>query len=941
MKKISVIIAAYNAQQYLDQTMVSILNQSMDLGDYEVIIVDDGSTDETPDILRRYEKDYDAVHVISKENGGPSSARNLGLDHASGEYIYFLDADDIVDTHALEYLYNTLKTNDADLVIAKYDYFDQYGTIEIEELDDLVLKKDINILDSDILRTFALWNKMFSSRIIKEHHIRFAPVSYSEDGVFLMEYIFYCRKITGLDHVVLHYRRFYGDNSNAITSSISSQKIRDYVEAHRLIIDGVANRISGMFPQYDSFEKLMEENGDIHQYMNFLCRKELQILIDRFYAAFWKISNEDRRIIAEEIRQRLSMTDIDNITQLTERFPFMPLPTVHVEVAEVLEHALYTMVLYGDKSDKDSFLSCLKTLCNQNLLYYKIIIPVKMEVVVKEEGLEQENIIYIDCGTEPELFNKALSGATTPYIMFCSSRMLYAKNILRIAFNQLSLSRPDFAVYSVLYNSFGISQPTSLSRLFKTSISGGLRYGDHLHLDGIFGNKIFLVSFFRERLPDFDFNSENGIERVFRQGAYKIYENCSIYFDGSDDEYTEYVTTPKTKEYIESTLAEGPDDLNCQDLKINKETTALKLLILEKESREYYLLDKFLKYSKKRIINRVLFFSIRADNKLEGNAKALYPYIKGRKKICASRLPHDEKTVEKMIKLIMTSKVIITDDYVKYLRYFPLRPEQRVIQLWHACGVFKMFGRRGTNLSLPIDMATHAQYNLVAVSSDSIRTVYADAFDIDLKKVKALGSPRTDTFFDPKYKKKVCGRVFRAHPEFMNKSIIVYAPTFRDMGCDRSEFHPELDFDLMSKELGENKELIICPHPIMKNKILDKEYSNIHVMRDFSTNDYMLISDKLITDYSSVIFEYALLNKPIAFFCYDLDIYDRGFYLRYPDDLPGEVYTNQTELMSFINGSDSFAGSDRRELFIEKYMSACDGHSCERIAKIVNTYMGR
>ena len=106
-----------------------------------------------------------------------------------------------------------------------------------------------------------------------------------------------------------------------------------------------------------------------------------------------------------------------------------------------------------------------------------------------------------------------------------------------------------------------------------------------------------------------------------------------------------------------------------------------------------------------------------------------------------------------MTEVILTSKVIVTDDYVKYLRYFPLRPEQRVIQLWHACGAFKKFGQRGTNMSLPEDRATHAQYNLVCVSGENLPSIYADAFDVNYNKVKALRCPRTDEYFNKRNKK--------------------------------------------------------------------------------------------------------------------------------------------------------------------------------------------
>lgn len=171
------------------------------------------------------------------------------------------------------------------------------------------------------------------------------------------------------------------------------------------------------------------------------------------------------------------------------------------------------------------------------------------------------------------------------------------------------------------------------------------------------------------------------------------------------------------------------------------------------------------------------------------------------------------------------------------------------------------------------------------------------------------------------------------------KFVIIYAPTFRDVGRDRTVFQPELDFDRLSEALLPEQELLICPHPIMKKAILPKQYRNIREIRDFSTNDLMFVSDMLITDYSSVIFEYALLRKPIAFFCYDLTTYNRGFYLNYPEDLPGDVYETQEALTEYLRHPDEQTISEKYDKFLEKYMSGCDGHSCERIAELINEYM--
>ena len=140
--KVSVIVAAYNAEKYVTETMESLANQSID--DYEIIVVNDGSKDHTIDILRDYESRYDNITVVDKENGGPSSARNCGLDLAKGEYVYFFDADDVLELDALEALYERAKEKKADLVIAKYDIFNRFQTFAVNGINDLVQMEKID-----------------------------------------------------------------------------------------------------------------------------------------------------------------------------------------------------------------------------------------------------------------------------------------------------------------------------------------------------------------------------------------------------------------------------------------------------------------------------------------------------------------------------------------------------------------------------------------------------------------------------------------------------------------------------------------------------------------------------------------------------------------------------------------------------------------------------
>ena len=426
---------------------------------------------------------------------------------------------------------------------------------------------------------------------------------------------------------------------------------------------------------------------------------------------------------------------------------------------------------------------------------------------------------------------------------------------------------------------------------------------------------------------------------------------------------------------------------------------------------------------------QVLFYTIRDDGRLEGNASALYPYIKGRKVIAARRLPHPGSYQLKMFWEIMRSRVIVTDDYVRYLRYFPLRKDQKVIQLWHACGAFKKFGRYGTNLKESVDLASHAQYDLVCVSGRAVRDIYADSFGIDREKVRALGAPRTDIFFDREKQEQVREAVYARYPQLRGRRVVLYAPTFRDSAAaaaaqrpadaapvymsardeavapaqhdgdeaalalaqqkvdnvaaapaqhdgdeaalalaqqnvdsaaaapaqqnggeaatgaavsaaaGRAVFRPELDFDRLSEHLPDDMVFLVRPHPIMTAPVLTKTYDNVLEVRDLPTNDLMFVSDLMVTDYSSVIFEYSLLKKPMLFYCYDLDSYDRGFYLKYPDDLPGDVLRTQAELEERLSSDDLSRLGDGYEEFAERYMSACDGKSSRRIADIINRYM--
>ena len=168
---ISVVVPIYNVQDYIRECIESIVNQTYE--NLEIILVDDGSTDSCPQICDEYGEKFTIIHVIHKENGGLSDARNVGTECAQGEYIFYLDGDDYLDANALSEMLQTLIDFKADLVVGNYYY--SYSTHEVmaeTKFSDFVTPLDnfagMEALVSGKIQNFA-WGKLIRSDIAKKH----------------------------------------------------------------------------------------------------------------------------------------------------------------------------------------------------------------------------------------------------------------------------------------------------------------------------------------------------------------------------------------------------------------------------------------------------------------------------------------------------------------------------------------------------------------------------------------------------------------------------------------------------------------------------------------------------------------------------------------------------------------------------------------------------
>lgn len=336
--------------------------------------------------------------------------------------------------------------------------------------------------------------------------------------------------------------------------------------------------------------------------------------------------------------------------------------------------------------------------------------------------------------------------------------------------------------------------------------------------------------------------------------------------------------------------------------------------------------------------NRALFITVRANGKLLENAKAVYDALDCDKVVFAHMGPQTQKQNLQAYYLLLTSKVVVTDDYLRYLREIKLRKNQKVFQLWHACGAFKKFGLDApSKLTYEQEKATHAQYDAVAVTSEGCRRHYAKALGIDEEKCIATGLPRTDKLFT--HAPDMRDAVYKRHPEFEGKTLYLYCPTFREINGVRVEYNPAIDWDSLSANLAPDEVFVIRRHPMMKYSLINNTYNNIFDLSDESTLELTAASAVIITDYSSVIYDALLLGVPPVFYCPDYKEYDRGFYFSFPDDLPGEMLSSSEELLSAIRRTKENPPVDRIEKFRNGQMGACDGNSSERVAEIIRNWM--
>ena len=296
---ISIIVPVYNAEEYLDKCLSSILSQ--DFHSYEVILVDDGSTDASPLICDRYSATDPRFRTIHKSNGGVSSARNSGIRLAKGEYVMFLDSDDRLTPSALRELYT--QASGADFVIGGFSILIDralstvispsqtrlYNEDELSQFWDESLGRTSRSLDSP-------WCKLYKRSLLKSSRLFFAEnLSYAEDKLFVYNYLLACRSVATVSSVVYEYIVRSGSLGSDMVSDSHLKQLRTFLPLYSDVLLKLSARFSGSTKLQRQYHRDLI-GCYVCRALNIFARRRTPLLTEEYISFLYGLMDADRQI---------------------------------------------------------------------------------------------------------------------------------------------------------------------------------------------------------------------------------------------------------------------------------------------------------------------------------------------------------------------------------------------------------------------------------------------------------------------------------------------------------------------------------------------------------------------------------------------------------------------------------------------------------------------
>ena len=938
--EISVIFAAHNEAQGLRNALDSIKNQTFK--NFEVIMIDALSTDESAKIMKSYCSDKRFSFFELSENS-ISAARNLGLEKAQGKYVAFSGANVIFTKNLLAGMFESSERADADLCVAKMASSDIYGKHEFASTGILLKRKRTTKFDTDLIWNPSVTNKLFLRKRIEELNLRFSSFGKAREAAFSIPFAFE-------SNVIVCSSKGAASFIIPVSNEGAAQfPIEHYLDAYRLIMKKAEKAFENEKASASSdFDRKELEYLRVC-YLDQVLLKEITVLLYSYYRHFWTLEESEIKKYSEIISSLIEGLSKSGKKALFEKnrdiFFSGKLLSSKKEMAE---NPRVTVCI--GKSERHGHLHeqrlkiQVESIFNQTMPCFELLVDKRLEDIFPPEWKNMPNVRFLEASCLGEFKDTALEESKTDYIMYQDGFARLNPKILMRHYCALSTrekygfsTSPLTCFNGEITREYSFSDIAFFSNMEQTVTA---LEDNTFSLDLFFCNKLFRKEYLEG--IHFSFTDEPVVDmyKIYLHSRFKKLSHRGAYLPYTEEEAIGYLKEeqdflpPECKK-----LYRNYRSIYFRKVTLVKRRKAVKRVAENFKKRLFNLLSKIyiFFFAHAKLHDRVLFYSVRSNGALIENIRSVYDAFDGKKVCFAKKSPHSVREAARAVRLILTSKVVVTDGYVEYLRRVRLRPEQSVVQIWHAGGAFRRFGLDSpTTLSRFDEYKTHSQYTDVCVSSEYVRQFYAHAFGVDLEIVRPLGCPRTDIILDSERRKEERELICSKHPLLKDKKVYIYFPTYREEDGQITFFDPKIDWFRLNDELADDEVFVVSRHPLMKNEFFKGLFFSR--VKDYTfepTGELLSVADAIVTDYSSIIFDASLLNLPMVFYCPDFDNYERDFYLDFEKDIPGNIIKDESQLLSSVRASLTVDEGQKLADFKEKQMGACDGNSTERVVSLI------
>lgn len=873
--KISVIIPIYKVEEYLEETILSVVNQTIGFDNIQMILVNDGSPDNSEEICLKYKNKYpNNVIYIKQENSGVSAARNHGLKYATGEFVNFLDSDDKYGLNAFKVGYDMLNLNDIDIVSFRMIYFDAKSTPVYLDYKFSKGNRIINLCDepynpiyhvtSVLIRRSILSNILFDTRL-----------KISEDVKFLCDVLVKTKKIGLISSECFYYRKRKNDTSAIQTSS---QKLTYFIDTPKYCFDYIL--------------KLARKHKDMCNYLSYTVVFDLK----------WRIFNSKTYILSQKEKTEYIETIRKLLLKCDDR----------VICDQVINNPTYISYVFKELDFKYKKATFKNININNGYLKYNDInvLPVSSMSVEVYNLYVEKNRLYIST-----YFDYCLNNDYNMYLKVDNNFIKFEKKFISDSSSNLYSVDNDY--YSTFFDlSVSLINVKKIELFIEIS---GKMYKVNANFTRF--SKINNLKNSYYKCEDYTIIYENGcllvnaskkflcvryLYELFKKdklafGMYLIYLISAPFFSNkiwliSDREQLAGDSGEVFYKYL-------------IDNKLKKDI----YFALDKKSKDYLRMKKIGKVVNFASLKFYLLF-LHSECIISSHIDEFIHLPFGRKQIYLNNIIH--------YKFIFLQHGIIKDD------------------------LSELFNRYNMNISLFVT-STEKEYELIMHNN----YMYND--DI----VKLTGLPRYDKLY---------------HSKGNMENIIALCPTWRASlagnAIPRTQIRPYRDnfknsnyFKFYNGLITNNKllkflkekgfNIIFCLHPSFKEQISDFSSNKyVSVVSGIDYSELFKKSKLLITDYSSVVFDFAYLRKPIIYTQFDIDTFSESHTHKkkndynYERDGFGDVTYNiddaVNKIIEIINNDCIM--ENRYKKRVENTFKYNDTKNCERVYnEIMNLLVGK